>query len=61
MHFLFNPLRIKAVYMFRALLAHPQKVLHKRHLVYCVYVVSWLHLVQPTDITRTQCSLSSAS
>jgi hypothetical protein len=26
--------------MFRALLAHPQKVLHKRHLVYCVRAVS---------------------
>jgi hypothetical protein len=56
--------------MFQALLAHPQEALHKRHLVYCVRVVSWLHqrwsgtgvgdtsttpiLVQPTDITRTQ-------
>jgi hypothetical protein len=27
-------------YMFRALLAHPQKVLHKRRLVYCVRVMS---------------------
>jgi hypothetical protein len=26
--------------MFRALLAHPQEVLHKRHLVYCVRVIS---------------------
>jgi hypothetical protein len=26
--------------MFRALLAHPQEALHKRHLVYCVRVVS---------------------
>jgi hypothetical protein len=26
--------------MFRALLAHPQEVLHKRHLVYCVCVMS---------------------
>jgi hypothetical protein len=26
--------------MFRALLAHPQKVLHKRHLVHCVGVMS---------------------
>jgi hypothetical protein len=24
--------------MFRALLSHPQKVLHKRHLVYCVRI-----------------------
>jgi hypothetical protein len=26
--------------MFRALLAHPQKALHKRHLVYCVRIKS---------------------
>jgi hypothetical protein len=26
--------------MFLALLAHPQKALHKRHLVYCVCVMS---------------------
>jgi hypothetical protein len=26
--------------MFRALHAHPQEVLHKRHLVYCVRVMS---------------------
>jgi hypothetical protein len=26
--------------MFRALLAHPQETLHKRHLVYCVRVMS---------------------
>jgi ABC-type anion transport system duplicated permease subunit len=35
MHFLFNLLRIKND-MFRALLAHLQEALHKRHLVYCV-------------------------
>jgi hypothetical protein len=33
MHFSLNLLRIKGLYMFRALLAHPQEVLHKRHLV----------------------------
>jgi hypothetical protein len=33
-HFLFNVLRIKGLYMFQALLSHPQEVLHKRHLVY---------------------------
>jgi hypothetical protein len=38
MHFLLNLLRIKGFYMFRALLAHPQ--LHKRHLVYCMRVMS---------------------
>jgi hypothetical protein len=26
--------------MFRALLAHPQEALHKRHLVYCVCVIT---------------------
>jgi hypothetical protein len=26
--------------MFRALLAHPQEALHKRHLVYCVRIMS---------------------
>jgi hypothetical protein len=26
--------------MFRTLLAHPQEVLHKRHLVYCVRIMS---------------------
>jgi hypothetical protein len=68
MHFLFSLLRIKGLYMFRALLAHLQEALHKRHLVYCVRVVSvgctrigvelvsssTPILVQPTDITRTQ-------
>jgi hypothetical protein len=38
---LFSLLRIKGLYMFRALLAHPQKSLHKQHLVYW-YNVSWL-------------------
>jgi hypothetical protein len=33
MHFLFSLLRIKGLYMFRALLAHPQGTLHKRYLV----------------------------
>jgi hypothetical protein len=40
MHFLFNLLRIKEIYMFRALLAHSQESLHKRHLVYFVRVMS---------------------
>jgi hypothetical protein len=38
MNFSFSLLRIKGLYMFRALLAHPQEVLHKRHLLYCVCV-----------------------
>jgi hypothetical protein len=40
MHFLFSLLRIKGLYMFRALLAHLQEALHKRHLVYCMRVMS---------------------
>jgi hypothetical protein len=39
MHFLFNLLRIKGLYMFRTLLAHPQEALHKRLLVYRVRVM----------------------
>jgi hypothetical protein len=40
MEFTFSLLRIKGLYMFRALRAHPQEALHKRHLVYCVRVTS---------------------
>jgi hypothetical protein len=40
MHFLFNLLRIKGLYIFRVLLAHLQEALNKRHLVYCVRVMS---------------------
>jgi hypothetical protein len=40
MHFLSSLLRIKGLYMFRALLAHPQQALHKQHLIYCVRVLS---------------------
>jgi hypothetical protein len=40
MQFLFSLLRIKDLYMFRALLAHPQEALHKQHLLYCVRVMS---------------------
>jgi hypothetical protein len=39
-HFLFSLLRIKGLYMFRALLAHLQEAIHKRQLVYCVRVMS---------------------
>jgi hypothetical protein len=38
MHVLLNLLTIKCLYMFRALMGHPQEVLHIRHLVYCVSV-----------------------
>jgi hypothetical protein len=40
MHFSFNLLRIKSLYMFRALLTHPQEALHKRRVVYCVRIMS---------------------
>jgi hypothetical protein len=40
MYFLFSLLRIKGLYMFRALLPHPQEALHKQHLVYCMRVMS---------------------
>jgi hypothetical protein len=40
MHFLFNLLRIMDLYMFRELLGHLQELLHKRHFVYCVRVMS---------------------
>jgi hypothetical protein len=40
MHVSFNLLRNKSLYMCRALLVHPQEVLHKQHLVYCLRVMS---------------------
>jgi hypothetical protein len=48
MRFSFNLLRIKGLYMFLALLARPQEALHKRHLVYCMHVMSvgWLARLQ---------------
>jgi hypothetical protein len=61
-HILFSLLRIKDLYMFWALLAHFQEVLHKWHLVYCMLVMSvscnrsTSILVQPSDITRMQCT-----
>jgi hypothetical protein len=68
MHFSFNLLRIKSLYMFWKLLSHPQEALHMRHLVYCVRVMSveveTSILVQPPDVTSTKytkCRLWSAS
>jgi hypothetical protein len=58
MHLLLSWLRINGLYVFRALLEHPQEALQIRHLVYCVRVMSVgctssaPILVQPTDITR---------
>jgi hypothetical protein len=40
MHISFSLLRIKFLYMIRALRAEPQEALHKRHLIYCVRVMS---------------------
>jgi hypothetical protein len=40
MHFLISLLRVMDIYMFRKLLAHPTETLLKRHLVYCVRVMS---------------------
>jgi hypothetical protein len=40
MHILFNLLRIKDLYMFRAFLAHPQEALNIQDLFYCVRVMS---------------------
>jgi hypothetical protein len=60
-HSLFSLLSIKGLYMFRALLAHPQESLHKRHVVYCVRVISvrcTTHLVQRTDIPTFRDNLS---
>jgi hypothetical protein len=36
----YSLLRIKGLYIFRALLAHLQEVLHKRHLVWYVRVMA---------------------
>jgi hypothetical protein len=56
MHFLFSLLRIKGLYMFRALLAHLQEVLHNdAWYIACVLCkLAAPVLVQPTYITRTQ-------
>jgi hypothetical protein len=40
MHFLFNLLRIMGLYMFLALLDHPEDALRKQRLVYGMRVVS---------------------
>jgi hypothetical protein len=40
MQFFFSLLKILGLYMFPALLPHPQEVLNKQHLVYCVRIMS---------------------
>jgi hypothetical protein len=48
MHFSFNLLRIKGLYMFQALLAHPQEALQKTTLgILRASYVSWLHHSNP--------------
>jgi hypothetical protein len=64
MHFSFNLLRIKGLYMFRALPTHPQEVVDERHLVYCVLVMSVDCYQGWSGITLTQytkCPLFSTS
>jgi hypothetical protein len=72
MHVLLSLLRIKGLYVFLALLVHPQEALHKHHFVYCVRVMSvgcyqnWsgTGVSDTTDVTRTQynkCRLFGAS
>jgi hypothetical protein len=56
MQFLLNVLRINGIYMFRALLAHPQEAIHKRQLVYCVRVL----LVDCTRV-KTKNNIPSAA
>jgi hypothetical protein len=41
--------------MFRALLAHPQEVLHKRHLVYCVCISVGCGTVDARSIPNAVC------
>jgi hypothetical protein len=61
MHFLFNLFRIKGLYVFRALLDHLQKALHKRHFVYCVRAccVSW-NSTQVHSTNKTQAKYQSS-
>jgi hypothetical protein len=39
MHFSFYLLRIKGLYMYRALLTYPPEVLNTRHLVHCMRIM----------------------
>jgi hypothetical protein len=43
MHFLFSLLRIKGLYMFPALLSHPQEALYIALGILLACCVSWLH------------------
>jgi hypothetical protein len=57
--FSFTLLRIKSLYMFRALIAHPQEALHKRHLVYCVRIMSVGSATISVKLTYV-CNITSA-
>jgi hypothetical protein len=55
----------RGLYMFQALLVHPQEELHKRHLVCCVHIMSvgcgtvaekLATVSQPIDTIHTQCT-----
>jgi hypothetical protein len=63
-HFSFSLLRIKGLYMFRALLAYPQEAMHKRHLVHCVRIMSvgcpTTAATVPRQLTLYARSISSA-
>jgi hypothetical protein len=57
MHILLNLLRIKGLYMFRVLLAHPQEALHKQHMVYCVRVMS-VGCTSTAHLRRLYCKIT---
>jgi hypothetical protein len=70
MHFSFTLLRIKDLYMFRTLVAHPQEVMYVAFGILRVYNARWhgssftATVPHPSDIIRTQyakCRLYSAS
>jgi hypothetical protein len=51
MHFLFSLLRINGLYMFRALLAHPQEV----HTSWTWYITCVLYQLAAPDIPSAAC------
>jgi hypothetical protein len=53
MHFSLNLLKIKGLYMFRALLAHTQEALHKLQLVFCVRMSVGCETVKTYTHTHT--------
>jgi hypothetical protein len=63
MHFLFNLLRIKGLYMFPVLLTHPQEALHQLNPVYCVCVMSAVctRIRVPLNVSSITCSSSGSA